>query len=208
MEAVVGPPGPAPSTRPTDDFAFDFDIDADGALDSSSPAHDPRFHTPTLSIRAALPMRRMTPGPMARVTPAPTPSAALSSRPPLAEMMLPAPWPTAPSPARPISGTMAAVDPHAALVAFAGFGDPPRSVWTTPAYAVRVAMRKRSLRADLVSARSRRSHDVGIYEASLRSADDRAVRNGFILMATFAAIAALLVVAVVRLMPVVVAFGG
>ena len=77
----------------------------------------------------------------------------------------------------------APVDPHAALVAFAGFGEPPATIWSTPFYAARVIVRRRALRADLASARRRRSADVGLYEASLRAADDDAVRNGL----TFAA---------------------
>jgi hypothetical protein len=64
------------------------------------------------------------------------------------------------------------------VLAFAGFGDPPASLWGAPAYAARVILRRRALRADLDRARRRRSPDVGLYEASLRAADDAAVRSG------------------------------
>ena len=109
-------------------------------------------------------MARMTPGPM--LPPAPA-------------------WPMASATGRRSSSQIAAVDPHAALVAFAGFGDPPASVWATPAYALRVSLRRRDLRRDLALARRRHSPDVGLYEASLRSADDAAVRNGIIVTAVF-----------------------
>jgi hypothetical protein len=81
------------------------------------------------------------------------------------------------------SAKIAAVDPHAALVAFSGFGDPPAGVCGMPGYAARVIMRRRALRRDLELARRRQSHDVGLYEAALRTADDGAVRNGLIVTA-------------------------
>jgi hypothetical protein len=71
-------------------------------------------------------------------------------------------------------------DSRAAVVAFAGFGEPPDSIWGTPAYAMRVLDRRRTLRAGLVRARERRSHDVELYEASLEAADSAAVRKGIL----------------------------
>lgn len=174
-----------------DDLGFDFDIDADGALelDSSPPAHGPPRDTSGLvRRRTPNPMPRMTPSPMARLTP-----------PPMARMapgpMLPPPppWPTASTQGRRSSSTIAAVDPHSALVAFAGFGDAPSTLWSTPAYALRVIVRRRALRADLARARLRRSHDVGLYEASLRTADDAAVRKG-VLVAVLSALALVLLI--------------
>jgi len=81
--------------------------------------------------------------------------------------------------------TMAPIDPYPALLAFAGFGDPPTSVFGTPAYAARVFARRRVLRRDLELARLRHSHDIDFYEASLRTADDGAVRKGVLLTAIF-----------------------
>ena len=124
-------------------------------------------------------MARMTPGPM--LPPAPA-------------------WPMASSTGRRSSSQIAAVDPHAALVAFAGFGDPPASVWGTPAYALRVIMRRRDLRRDLALARRRHSPDVGLYEASLRTSDDAAVRNGIIVTAVFFTMMTLLVWTVMRVL--------
>lgn len=118
------------------------------------------------------------------------------------EMLLPPAPPAAvaaPPPGRRSSGTLAAVDPHAAFVAFAGFGDPPSSLWGAPAYALRVIVRRRSLRGDLALARRRRSADVGLYEASLRSADDAAVRSGITLTVGLLVIATALVAATVYL---------
>jgi hypothetical protein len=209
-------PGATPSAarQLDDDLAFDFDIDADGALEldcvpssrrgrGSHGSHGSHGELPTPATGIAdLPLppaepaepfpppepqpppppRRMTPSPLARVTPASIPRMA-------------APPMDAAPPRRTSGTTMPAVDAHAALVAFAGFGEPPASLWKTPAYALRVARRKRSLRADLVNARARRSNDVGIYEASLRSADDSAVRNGVIMIATMASFVILLALA-------------
>lgn len=75
-----------------------------------------------------------------------------------------------------------AIDPHAALVAFAGYGDPPTTLWGAPAYAMRVFERRRVLRATLHRARALRSQDVALYEAALRAADPTAVRRGVLLM--------------------------
>jgi hypothetical protein len=88
-------------------------------------------------------------------------------------------------PPRRSSTTMAAVDPHDALVAFSGFGVPPVSVFGAPAYAARVILRRRTLRREMALARLRHSQDVGIYEASLRTADDVAVRNGILVTGVF-----------------------
>ena len=51
------------------------------------------------------------------------------------------------------------------------------------------------LRADLARARVRRSQDVSLYEASMRTADDAAVRNGLVVMAVLLVLAGLLVAA-------------
>lgn len=80
---------------------------------------------------------------------------------------------------------MPAVDAYASLLAFSGFGAPPTSLFGTPMYAARVIVRRRVLRRDLALARLRHSHDVGFYEASLRTADDEAVRKGIVLSAVF-----------------------
>jgi hypothetical protein len=145
-----------------DDLGFDFDIGADGALELDSVPSSPAMRAETSRLTLATPpRRRATPSPMARVTPRAMAAAG-----------------TAPS--RP---GLAAVDPHAALVAFAGFGEPPVSVWKAPAYAVRVITRRRVLRAGLALARTRRAQDVGLYEASLRTADDATVRSGLLVMA-------------------------
>jgi hypothetical protein len=191
------------------DFDFDFDIDADGALelDSRPSPQLARVETSRLSTYGAPPARpsgqlarvtpslarRATPPPMARMTPGP--------------MLPPAPaWPMASSTGRRSSSTMAAVDPHAALMAFAGFGDSPESVFGTPAYAIRVIMRRRTLRRDLELARRRNSPDVGLYEASLRTSDDAAVRNGLIVTAVSFTMMTLLVWTVIRVMGGTLAF--
>jgi hypothetical protein len=82
-----------------------------------------------------------------------------------------------------------AIDPLAALVAFAGYGDPPATLWGTPAYAMRVFERRRVLRAALFRARSLRSQDVGLYAAALEAADDAAVRKGVTIVLVAVAIA-------------------
>ena len=86
------------------------------------------------------------------------------------------------APSRRSSQSLAAVDPHSAFVAFSGFGDPPSGLWASMAYATRVMSRRRELLEDLASARARNSPDVGLYEASLRTADDEVVRRGIIML--------------------------
>jgi hypothetical protein len=213
MQAIA----PLSAGRELDDFDFDFDIDADGALelDSLPFSRDSHAEPPRPSgqlARDAPPARpsgelerytppgrpsgqlaRVTPPPMARMTPGP--------------MLPPAPaWPMASATGRRSSSQIAAVDPHAALVAFAGFGDPPARVWGTPAYALRVMMRRRDLRRDLTLARRRHSPDVGLYEASLRTADDGAVRNGMIVAAVFFTMMSLLVWTAMRVLGGTLAF--
>lgn len=165
MEAVA----PLSSDRELDDFDFDFDIDAEGALELDCvPSFGGREEPSSFALVNA-PPARMTPSPMPRMTPGP--------------MLPPAPpWPMAAPGVRRSSSTQAAVDPHSALVAFAGFGDPPTSIFGAPSYALRVILRRRALRRDLERARRRKSADVGLYEASLRAADDGAIRSGLILI--------------------------
>jgi hypothetical protein len=178
MEAIAPP---LSAGRELHDLDFDFDIDADGALelDSRPPSHSTRVETPRPSTLHGAPPARPS-GQLARMTPSPMPR--MTAGP----MLPPAPaWPMASSAGRRSSSTSAAVDPHAALVAFSGFGDPPTSVFGTPAYAARVIARRRTLRRDLKLARLRHSHDVGLYEASLRTADAGAVRKGLVLTVVF-----------------------
>jgi hypothetical protein len=80
------------------------------------------------------------------------------------------------------SGSLEAVDPHDALVAFAGFGQPPSSLWSTPSYALRVFVRRGVLRRELAIAKRHCKHDVGHYEAALRAADAGAVRRGVLVI--------------------------
>jgi len=91
------------------------------------------------------------------------------------------------------SSSVAAVDVHASLAAFSGFGPPPASVWAAPAYALRVIRRRRVLTDGLRRARASRSQDVGVYEASLRTADDTAVRKGVIVATLLMGLALMLV---------------
>lgn len=78
----------------------------------------------------------------------------------------------------PASGELVAVTaPRDAFVTF-GFGPPPDSPWAAPGYALRVLSRRKTLMRELAIARRRRSPDVAVYEAALRTADERAVRLG------------------------------
>jgi hypothetical protein len=162
MQAVA----PLTSGRELDDLDFDFDIDAEGALelDCVPSAHGAREEAPSLALVKTSGARM-------------------------------APWPMAGPALRRSSASHAAVDPHSALVAFAGFGDPPDSIFGSPSYALRVILRRRSLRGDLERARRRKSPDVGLYEASLRAADDSAVRNGLVLMSVVTVLVMMLVLA-------------
>jgi hypothetical protein len=184
MQAVA----PLSAGRELGDLDFDFDIDADGALelDCLPSSLGAREEAPSLALAKA-PGARMTPAPMPRMTPGP--------------MLPPAPpWPMAGPAVRRSSASHAAVDPHSALVAFAGFGDPPASIFGSPTYALRVILRRRSLRDDLERARRRKSPDVGLYEASLRAADDGAVRSGVILMSVVTALVMMLVFAATQVL--------
>ncbi|AKU98134.1 hypothetical protein AKJ09_04798 [Labilithrix luteola] len=92
------------------------------------------------------------------------------------------PWPV-PAPPMPVrrASSDVAVDARAAVVAFAGFGEPPADLFSTPAYAWRVLRRRRRLKQDLELARLRLSADISLYEAALRAADSRAVGRGIAL---------------------------
>lgn len=219
MPAVELPP--SSGRMLDDDLSFDFDLDADGALelDGRPSSHRTRVETSRSPMLDAPPPRGMTPSPMARVTPSPmarvtpgsmarvtaTATPAASATGPRTttsgEMLLPPapPWPMQAPPGRRSSSTLAAVDPHAALIAFAGFGEPPETIWGAPAYALRVVLRRRALRGNLELARRHRSADVGLYEASLRAADDAAVRNGLVFAAAISGVVVLLAGATVQL---------
>ena len=93
------------------------------------------------------------------------------------------------------SAALVPTDPTAAIVAFAGYGDPPSSFWATPEYAFRVRVRRRELRRDLASAIGRRSPDVSLYQAAIDVADRSAERTGWILTAAIGALAAVAVFA-------------
>jgi hypothetical protein len=197
MEAVAPPP---PTGRMLDDdLDFDFDFHADGALElddrpSSQSMRDESSRSPGLG---APPPRRTSPGPAPRSTPNP-PRSAGARQPPTVPGEPPAqPWATR-GPAR-SSGTLPAHDAHAALVAFAGFGEPPSTIWGAPAYALRVHLRRRALRSGLKLARQRRSADIGLYEASLRAADDAAVSHGRTFAAALFLFALVVVVATAEL---------
>jgi hypothetical protein len=196
---------PLSAGRELHDLDFDFDFEpatrAGGALelDGRPSSHRTRVETsrpstldgasPGQAMPAPMrrvtpaPMRRATPPPMRRVTPAPmqqaTPAPMQQATPPPMRRATPAPM------RRVTPAAMPAVDAHASLVAFSGFGNPPSSLFGTPIYALRVMLRRRALRRDLAHARLRHSHDVGFYEAALRTADDEAVRRGIFLTVVF-----------------------
>lgn len=185
---------------------FDFDIDADGALDldclpsSQNTREEVRWHS-----TPEVPSARMGTGPRHESptgravrrdsTTAPalavhrpstttqhvTSSAAMRST-ASGQILPPAPSFPVNIPGRRSSQSVAAADPHSALLAFSGFGDAPRGLWAAPAYALRVIVRRKALLQDLAAARARHSPDVGLYEASLCTADDDAVRRGVIVM--------------------------
>lgn len=190
MEAVE-PPVSSSGRMLDDSLEFDFDLDDDGLeLDMSPSSQQPRAEASrTTRGDASPPSRRATANaarPAGETTPKPrSPSSGeILQGTPTGRRAVMAPGP---------------IDPHAALVAFAGFGEPPATIWSTPFYAARVIMRRRSLRADLASARRRRSADVGLYEASLRAADDDAVRNGLTFTAALFTFAMVVVAAMVQL---------
>ncbi len=195
MEAITPPRS---AGRELDDFDFDFDIDADGALelDSRPSAHLMRAETSRLPTSGEAPAARSS-GSLAAGTPprrsSSTTAAVGAPRRSSSTTM------SAVEPPRRSSTTMAAVDTHDALVAFSGFGMPPVSVFGAPAYAARVILRRRTLRRELALARLRHSQDVGIYEASLRTADDVAVRNGILVTVVFFTMMTLLAWTALRL---------
>jgi hypothetical protein len=179
---------PPPSGRMLDDaLDFDFDLDADGALelDGVPSSHSTRgeasrplrIESPPVSRRASNThvVTRATP-PRGQVAHASQTTRAASTS----------------------SSSVAVVDTHAGIVAFAGFGDPPAGLFAAPGYAMRAIKRRRVLRAQLASARYKRSHDVGLYEASLRICDEAAIRNGVIMIAAIISMSLLLAFALVR----------
>ncbi len=171
-----------------DDLGFDIDLDADGVLElyclpssHSTRGEQPRQQSPeSSSASRSMPKPRLSP-PRGVLPPAP-------------------PWPMASAGPRRTSSAQNAIDTHAALMAFSGFGDPPTGIFGTPGYAIRTTLRRRALRADLARARARKSHDVGLYEASLRTADDATIRTGFIMTAMMLALGALLIATLVHVL--------
>ena len=103
------------------------------------------------------------------------------------------------SPVRRISsGSIEAVDPHDRLLAFAKFGELPRTIWGAPLYALRVHRRRRTLQRELDDARRRRSPDVALYEAALRTADMPTVHVGISVAVAIAVLAVPLVIGIVQ----------
>jgi len=78
---------------------------------------------------------------------------------------------------------------------------PPAKVWQAPMYTVRVIMRQLEIRSELESLRRRRSPDVPLYEAALRSYDAKSFRLGLALN-----IAAFTVATLIFCMPVFLRF--
>lgn len=151
----VDVPRPPSSGRMLDD-----ELHFDRARDSVRPLDLANFDPVT---------RRATPPPRRH-----------SSRDVLIPPKPPWPVPAPPMPVRRASSDMA-VDSRAAVVAFAGFGEPPADTMSTPAYAWRVLRRRRRLKRDLELARRRLSADIPLYEAALRAADSKAVGRGIAL---------------------------
>jgi hypothetical protein len=198
MKAVAAQPSSL-SVRMLDD-ELDFDVDLEALeLDGAPSSSGRRVEGPPCSRSS----RRMPQNATGRPTPRPMASVDAASLRSSDAMASPPSGPRSVqmaqvNPGRRSSASFAAVDPHAAMLAFAGFAAPPSTIWGTPGYAARVMLRRRTLRIDLALARKRRSADVGLYEAALRAADDAAVRNGVIFLAAVAGFAALLVAATVQ----------
>ena len=118
----------------------------------------------------------------------------LSSRPPAANSA--ETTPTIPKvqyapPSRPRAPVgVRVVDRRVALAQLAGFGAPPTSVFGTPAYALRVLVRRRVLAGNLERARRYHTHDATVFEEALSSANDSAVSTGLALLLTLAALLA------------------
>jgi hypothetical protein len=93
-------------------------------------------------------------------------------------------------------------DAHDRIVAFAGFGEPPTSVWSSPAYALHVMRRKRKLSEQLAIARLHHSPDVPVYEAALRTADEAAARRGLVAAAGIAVLVVMTVTALYEIIHV------
>lgn len=88
---------------------------------------------------------------------------------------------------------------HAATIG--KYPPPPAAIWQSPIYAVRVIMRQFEIRSDLESLRRRRSPDVPLYEAALRSYDAKSFRLGLAIN-----IAAFTVATLIFFMPVFLRF--
>ena len=65
---------------------------------------------------------------------------------------------------------------------------------------MRVLARRRALERDLARARRRRSPDVGLYEASLRTANKPALRNGLILIVVISSAGLFTLVAIIQML--------
>lgn len=177
---------------------FDLDIVADGALalDCLPSSHRMRVEQP----------RQTNDEPPSASRPTPDPSSRTRT---MTRAVLPPapPWPISSAGPRPACWPQPTADTHAAIVAFAGFGDPPADIFSTPGYALRVVVRRHALRTDLERARLHRSQDVALYQAALRLPDEGAIRMGVAVTATLTALAATFLTAAVYVVAVLWALG-
>lgn len=204
MAAVRPPPRLQPEPEATqmigrmldDELGFDLDLDLaaddDLELDCLPSSHRPRLEQPRQSSYESSTAARSSSGepasrpmsrpredaPPSRAGGAP-PSSRAGGAPPSRTSSRGIPAVAVPPSTR-AAALAPAVDAHAAILAFAGYGTRPASVVGMPGYAFRVLARKRVLRGDLARARLRSSPDVGLYEAALRATDEGAVRTGLL----------------------------
>lgn len=97
------------------------------------------------------------------------------------------------------SSSIVAIDPHAMLVAYAGFGADPTSLWAMPRYALHARRRRHALLRELEIAKKHKPQEVGTIEAALRTMDTTAVRKGLVLLGVYVALGAAFLVAAASL---------
>ena len=83
----------------------------------------------------------------------------------------------------------------------ARYPSPPTKILEAPKYAIRILLRQFELRSELESLRRRRSPDVPLYEAALRTYDTKTFRLGMALLC-----AALTVTTFIVFLPVIIRF--
>lgn len=179
---------------PARSLEMDIDVDVEEEDEHETPDSILELQMDGMTVKEeAWPKTRAVPPPLPDLLPPPKISQTRNRaiRPP----PLPVTSKTAMPAVRASTSNLRTVDPEAAIAAFAGFGEAPRSLLEMPSYALHVSARRRILRRELAVARAKGSADVTLYERAIQSANASAVRAGYAVLAISPGLVAAIVLA-------------